>query len=149
MKTIIKTNRGFTLIELMITVAIIGILSAIALPMYQQYAVKAQMTEGMILAGAVKKGVAIYYGVNGNFPIDITKLEVNNNTQGDYIATVTVSNGDVVATFNGSTVHPILKNEILILHPAVDLAGGINWECSTSLKNTPSKVIYIPTTCSQ
>lgn len=149
MKKIRIINKGFTLIELMITVAIIGILSAIALPMYQQYSVKTEMTEGMVLADTVRTSMAIYYSIHGAFPTDINQLNLEaGNQKGTYVATISINAGDIIATFNGPTVHGLLKNETLTLHPAIDANGLINWECSTSLKNSPGKVMYVPTTCS-
>ena len=63
-----SAQRGFTLIELMIVVAIIGILAAIAIPAYQDYTVRSQVTEGMNLASAVETGVAEYFANTGSFP---------------------------------------------------------------------------------
>ncbi len=66
MKTL---QKGFTLIELMIVIAIIGILAAIAIPAYQDYTIRAQVTEGLNLAGALKAGIAEFYAQNGSWPV--------------------------------------------------------------------------------
>ena len=63
-----KVQQGFTLIELMIVVAIIGILAAVAIPSYQDYTKRAHVSEGMALAGAAKTGVAEYYSSEGTYP---------------------------------------------------------------------------------
>ncbi len=67
-------QKGFTLIELMIVVAIIGILAAIAIPAYQDYTIRSQLTEGLNLAGAVETGVAEYFANTGSFPTDNSSL---------------------------------------------------------------------------
>ena len=65
-----KVQQGFTLIELMIVVAIIGILASLAIPAYQSYTIRAQISEGLNLAGPLKNGIATFYNENGTFPAD-------------------------------------------------------------------------------
>ena len=90
-----NVQKGFTLIELMIVVAIIGILAAIAIPAYQDYTIRAQVTEGLNLAGAAKSAVAETYANNGAWPANNAAAGLGNSTdiQGKYVSAVTVASG--------------------------------------------------------
>src|SRR6187431_3371259 len=96
-----KLQKGFTLIELMIVVAIIGILAAIAIPAYQDYTIRAQVTEGLNLAGAVKASVAETFAQTGLWPANNTAAGVGNATEvtGKYVTAVTVLNGGITITY--------------------------------------------------
>src|SRR6187551_2588542 len=92
------TQKGFTLIELMIVVAIIGILAAIAIPAYQDYTTRAQVTEALNMAGAAKTGVAETYTSNGAWPANNTAAGIDatpTNIKGKYVDSVTVANNVV------------------------------------------------------
>ena len=103
-------SKGFTLIELMIVVAIIGVLAAIGIPQYQNYTARAQATEGLTLAGGLKTALAEYYSVHGSFPNDggsdsnaAIGAEPADHIFGDYVETVAASDdglGTITATFN-------------------------------------------------
>ena len=93
-----KLQKGFTLIELMIVVAIIGILAAIAIPAYQDYTVRAQVSEGMNLAAAAKAAVAEYYLNRGDAPENRTQAgmsPVATDTSGKYVESIEVTNGTI------------------------------------------------------
>lgn len=94
-----KVQQGFTLIELMIVVAIIGILAAVALPAYQDYTARAQASEGAVLLSGLKAPIAEYYYDKGAVPVPGTDIEIQD--KGKYIrsVTLTASSGDYVATF--------------------------------------------------
>src|SRR3982751_3131125 len=111
-------QKGFTLIELMIVVAIIGILAAIAIPAYQDYTIRAQVTEGLNLAGAVKAGVAGSYANTGAWPADNTAAGGDNLTppSGKYVTGVVVANGVITITY-GDQANANILNSTLTLTP--------------------------------
>ncbi|EMU0701069.1 pilin, partial [Neisseria gonorrhoeae] len=92
-------QKGFTLIELMIVIAIVGILAAVALPAYQDYTARAQVSEAILLAEGQKSAVTEYYLNNGEWPENNTSAGVANPTEikGKYVQSVTVTNGVVTA----------------------------------------------------
>src|SRR6201986_3366543 len=100
MKTL---QKGFTLIELMIVVAIIGILAAIAIPAYQDYTIRSQVTEGLNLASAVQTGVAESFANTGTFPADISFAggTLASPPSGKYVGSVTVQNGTILVNYGG------------------------------------------------
>jgi type IV pilus assembly protein PilA len=94
-----KIQQGFTLIELMIVVAIIGILAAIAIPAYQDYTIRAQVTEGLNLASAVKAAVAETYADRGAWPADMTAVGITAATTGKYVQSMALDAGTIVITY--------------------------------------------------
>ena len=134
MKTV---QKGFTLIELMIVVAIIGILAAIAIPAYQDYTVRAQVTEGLSLASAVKAGVAESYANTGGWPADLAAAGGTNATppSGKYVTSVNVAGGVITITFGGVANTAITgANNTLTLFPGVSTNTDIVWACSDGAK---------------
>ncbi|EPI7233183.1 pilin [Neisseria gonorrhoeae] len=97
-------QKGFTLIELMIVIAIVGILAAVALPAYQDYTARAQVSEAILLAEGQKSAVTEYYLNNGEWPEDNDKAGVASasDIKGKYVQKVEVNNGVVTAAANGN-----------------------------------------------
>ena len=122
-----RTQSGFTLIELMIVVAIIGILAAIALPAYQDYTKRAHVTEGMSLGGGAKTAVAEYYASEGVFPADNTAagLALPTTITGNAVTGVTVATGVITVAYDAK----VSAGTTIELSPTTT-AGSIKWECS-------------------
>ncbi|HFA1831224.1 TPA: pilin, partial [Neisseria gonorrhoeae] len=106
-------QKGFTLIELMIVIAIVGILAAVALPAYQDYTARAQVSEAILLAEGQKSAVTEYYLNHGIWPEDNDKAGVANPTEikGKYVQKVEVNNGVVTATMASSNVNKEIKDK--------------------------------------
>jgi type IV pilus assembly protein PilA len=127
-----KKQQGFTLIELMIVVAIIGILAAIAIPAYSDYTIRAQVSEGLTLAGGAKAAVSEYVMDQGDFPLNNAEagLSVANEIAGKYTTSIDVSAipGQIVITYNQTDTHDILAGNDLVLS-AITSAGSVIWAC--------------------
>ncbi len=136
-----SVQKGFTLIELMIVVAIIGILAAIAIPAYQDYTIRAQVTEGLNLAGAVKASVAEYYAQNGSWPVGLVgatpALGYDNNPSGKYVSNVDVATGTITIKFGNQANNNITggANE-LDLRPRTSPNGDVIWVCGRHVAPT-------------
>jgi len=129
MKTI---QKGFTLIELMIVVAIIGILAAIAIPAYQDYTIRAQVSEGLTLAAAAKAAVTETYLNTGVAPADRTAAGMSANssdTFGKYVSEVDVENGVIRITYDGADVNGNIAGNIVELVPYLSTDNSVNWAC--------------------
>ncbi len=138
-------QKGFTLIELMIVVAIIGILAAIAIPAYQDYTIRAQVTEGLNLMSDMKAGVAEWFAQNGKWPADGTSLGISaaKNKSGKYVTEIGVENGTLTAIF-GNQANQNIKDGKLSLRPMVSKNMDVIWVCGT--RENPSGAISAPNT---
>jgi len=142
MKTI---QKGFTLIELMIVVAIIGILAAIAIPAYQDYTIRSQVTEGLNLAGAIKAAVAEDFANEGFWPTDLVDAGVVDAAgaatppTGKYVSSVTVGNGTITITYaatGGYQANQAIDGATLTLKPMVSANNDVVWVCGNNVAPT-------------
>ncbi|MEF3083834.1 pilin [Luteimonas sp. SMYT11W] len=143
MKTL---QKGFTLIELMIVVAIIAILAAIALPAYQDYVARSQVSEGLSLSAGPKTAIAEYYANYGAWPADPTAAGVaaGASISGKYVTSATVSSGLINVVYNQTATSTKIKNAGtgLVLSP-IDRGGSIAWTCKTGTIGAK----YLPSSC--
>ncbi|ENS5727964.1 prepilin-type N-terminal cleavage/methylation domain-containing protein, partial [Neisseria gonorrhoeae] len=123
-------QKGFTLIELMIVIAIVGILAAVALPAYQDYTARAQVSEAILLAEGQKSAVTEYYLNHGEWPADNGAAGVASASKiiGKYVKEVKVENGVVTAQMASTGVNNEIKGKKLSLW-AKRQAGSVKWFC--------------------
>lgn len=138
-------QKGFTLIELMIVIAIIGILAAIAIPAYQDYTVRAQASEGLTIASSVQVAIADYYAVNGAWPTAITgggtALNFTTAPQGNYVSNVTTAGGGIVVTFGNRANIANLATRTLGLIAYTNSNGDILWRCGLAPAPTGAGIV--------
>jgi type IV pilus assembly protein PilA len=144
-------QKGFTLIELMIVVAIIAILAAIAIPAYQNYLIRAQVSEGATLADGAQTAVVEFYANNGRFPKSNASagLAKAASITGKYVAQVDVNSGKVTglgvidAKFNGTTANTKIQGQDLVFSPITSANGDVHWSCTKSTVDPK----YLPSSC--
>lgn len=133
-------NSGFTLIELMIVVAIIGILAAVAIPSYQDYTGRAQVTEGLSLTSAFKAPLSEWLAQNTTMP---TSGDLSGTTVGKYVASVTIGGTSTIptitATFKNSGLNTNIANKDLVL---TSPDRGLTWNCTSTIDSK-----FLPRAC--
>jgi len=153
-----QVQKGFTLIELMIVIAIIGILAAIAIPAYQNYTIRAQITEGLTLADGWKTAISEYYANTGVWPV-VANLTGTVASVGKYESSITVvTGGTILITYGGTQVNQKVATQTLSLVPYTNANNDVLWQCGTAA--APSGTVasgatvqttvlpqYLPTSC--
>jgi len=146
MNTKRQLQRGFTLIELMIVVAIIGILAAIAIPQYHDYTIRSRVTEGVNLASSAKTSVAEYYNTNGSWPATAGDAGFT-SAASTWVTNVDVSNGIVVVTLSTSTALGGATGTKFSLSPVGDAnRTSVSWVCYAG-PATATPLKYLPSNC--
>ena len=147
-----KANKGFTLIELMIVVAIIGILAAVALPAYNDYVGRSYVSEAASVAQGYKTSIAEYYAIQGEYPTganagavlaEINMASIDSSAVGGAVSGVAVTTATGVITVTMADIGPFAGTEVLTYTPAAS-TGGITWDCNTG---TTIDDKYLPTSC--
>ena len=140
----IRSDKGFTLIELMMVVAIIGILSAIGIPAYLGYTARAQVMEGLTLAGGWKAAIVEYYAANGSWP---SQPDLNGTipSTGVYASNVTVATGVIQITYDGAAVNSAIAGSTLTLVPYTNDNDEVLWQCGLAAPPSGSVASGAPT----
>jgi len=160
MNIIKSAQKGFTLIELMIVVAIIGILAAIAIPAYQDYLIRSQASEGLTMASAAKASVSEFYATRGEWPNDNTAAGLGSGTsiQGKYVSSITVAGGGITIQY-GNEANTKLFGDSVGLQPGASANGDVVWKCGYSINpsgwgsdigtapTTNVEAKYLPSSC--
>lgn len=141
-------QKGFTLIELMIVIAIVGILAAVALPAYQDYTARAQMSEALTLAEGQKSAVVEYYSDNGTFPNSNASAGIASASAitGKYVKSVDVkgdaTSATITSTMKSSSVNKDIQGKTLVLVGKQN-SGSFSWECQKGTVDDK----FLPSSC--
>ncbi len=128
-----QLQKGFTLIELMIVVAIIGILAAIAIPAYQDYTIRAQVSEGMTLVADVKAAIADFVAQRGTWPVNNADVfgpnAVPTDKSGKYVSQIAVATGGVTISYGQLSANAAIRAATVGLTPYVNRNQDVVWQC--------------------
>lgn len=139
-----NAQQGFTLIELMIIVAIIGFLVTVALPAYNAYTDRSKISEVLVVADAAKSTVSDYYMSSGAMPETISQSNINTSTaQSQYISAIVFTTTATTATIAYTIQNTNAAGDIALVG-SVD-ANGIRWSCNTAATTVPNQ--FLPQKC--
>lgn len=162
-----RSLTGFTLIELMVVVAIIGILASIAIPAYQQFVARSQVSEGLYLATPLKEAIAGFWQDRGRWPVNIAAVGRSATPRGKYTSSVVIFQGVINITYeaasggNGFQANEVINGQVLSLRPAVMPSGDIIWVCGhrpvpagatpagSNATTFAASTQYLPSACKQ
>ena len=139
------TNLPMAIIITLIPIGFVGLLAAISIPAYNDYTIRAQVSEGFALAGPAKAAIAEYYQAADAWPADnqAAGLDSAAAMRGTYVESVLIDSGVIVVTYGGESAHEALQGKQLILNPDADLLPAIEWICYSP--DIPSK--HLPAMC--
>jgi type IV pilus assembly protein PilA len=153
-------QKGFTLIELMIVVAIIAILAAIAIPAYENYLIRTQVTEGVTLMDGAKVAAEEFYSNKGYFPLanQSAGLAAPGSITGKYVASVTVVGGgtgttgadpvNITSVFNTTGANTAIQGKNVILQGSVPAnQENVVWTCNETTTGASVDPKYLPSSC--
>ncbi|WP_455207531.1 pilin [Kaarinaea lacus] len=138
------SQQGFTLIELMIVVAILGFLATVALPAYQAYTDRTKISEVLLVADSAKSSVSDYYMSANQMPVSTSQANINTNIgQSKYIGAITFTTTSTTATITYTLQNTSVSGNIAMVGTAS--TNGIQWECDTPATTVENK--YLPMNC--
>ena len=144
-----NVQKGFTLIELMIVVAIIAILAAIAIPAYQDYLIRSQVSEGAVLSDGAKTAISEFYSNTGRFPSTNKSAGLADaaGIAGKYVVSVDAgTKAGVIKALYGKEANTKIATKVLAFS-AITHAGSVEWTCSDAANDTTVDLKYLPTSC--
>jgi type IV pilus assembly protein PilA len=136
-----RKQTGFTLIELMIVIAILGILMAIAIPAYNDYTIRAKVSEGINMAAGAKLAVSEYRLSEGTWPAGNTAAGLAATISSEYVKSLTVATTLVTITYQA--IDAAVNDKTLTLSAALSASGAVDWTCSVGTIDPK----YVPSSC--
>ena len=137
-----KVQQGFTLIELMIVVAIIGILAAVAIPAYSDYMTRAKVSELVSIGSPAKTAVSEYVITNGAFPATSTAAGFTIDITSKYVSDLNYANTGVITIVGNNAATALGVDVSLTLTPSTNASGSVNWDCAATAGTK-----YVPSSC--